>query len=143
MAPFDRARPLWEAMLVEGLADGRAAYLLKVHHSLADGQGFVQMLDILHSDRPEPGRRVDLPVPPAERVNGTGMLVREALDVPRWAAHELLSTAGRITSLTDRLVSRPAAIADGVRYVRSLTRVLGSPPAPSSPAGGRQNAISG
>ena len=42
MAPFDRARPLWEATLVEGLPDGRAAYLLKLHHSLADGKGLVQ-----------------------------------------------------------------------------------------------------
>ena len=25
MAPFDRARPLWEAVMVDGLADGRAA----------------------------------------------------------------------------------------------------------------------
>src|SRR4051794_27396586 len=36
-APLDRTRPLWEALLVEGLADGRAAYVLKSHHSLADG----------------------------------------------------------------------------------------------------------
>ncbi len=40
--PLDKARPPWEALLVEGLEDGRAGYLLKVHHSLSDGLGLVQ-----------------------------------------------------------------------------------------------------
>jgi diacylglycerol O-acyltransferase / wax synthase len=35
--PLDRARPLWEMYLVEGLADDRVAIVHKVHHVLADG----------------------------------------------------------------------------------------------------------
>jgi len=35
--PLDRARPLWEMYLVEGLADDRIAIVHKVHHVLADG----------------------------------------------------------------------------------------------------------
>ena len=42
--PVDKARPPWEAVLVEGLEDGRAGYLLKLHHSLSDGLGLVQLL---------------------------------------------------------------------------------------------------
>jgi WS/DGAT/MGAT family acyltransferase len=139
MAPFDRARPLWEAVLVDGLAGGRAAYLLKLHHSIADGQGTVQMLDILHSDRPEPGRSAPLPVPPVQHASGTGMLVRNLVGSPRWAISELLSAPRRITSITDRVVSRPRALADGVRYVRSLGRMLGPPPAPGSPLLGQRS----
>ena len=37
MTPFDRARSPWEAVLIEGLPDGKAAYLLKLHHSDTDG----------------------------------------------------------------------------------------------------------
>ena len=37
MADFDRARPLWEATLIDGLADGGAALLCKVNHALTDG----------------------------------------------------------------------------------------------------------
>lgn len=50
MADFDRARPLWEITLVEGLAGGaaggageEAALLCKLHHSLTDGVGGVEI----------------------------------------------------------------------------------------------------
>ncbi|MCV7191891.1 WS/DGAT/MGAT family O-acyltransferase [Mycolicibacterium brumae] len=34
---LDRHRPLWEAHLIEGLADGRVAVYTKIHHGLLDG----------------------------------------------------------------------------------------------------------
>ena len=61
-APFDRDRPLWQALLVEGLAGDRAGYAVKSHHSVTDGLGAVQLMMRLHSrsaehdpHRPEPG----------------------------------------------------------------------------------------
>ncbi len=53
-APLDRDRPLWEALLVTGLSGGRAAYLVKTHHSVTDGLGAVQLLARLHSRTAEP-----------------------------------------------------------------------------------------
>jgi len=48
--PFDRARPLWEFTVVEGLEGGRAALLQRVHHTIIDGVGGVRfsmmLLDI-------------------------------------------------------------------------------------------------
>ena len=41
MTAFDHERPLWEFTLMEGLPDGRAALVMKVHHSLTDGIGGV------------------------------------------------------------------------------------------------------
>ncbi|TWH42078.1 WS/DGAT/MGAT family acyltransferase [Rhodococcus rhodochrous J38] len=43
MSAFDKDRPLWEATIVDGLDDGRAAIVLKVHHSLTDGIGGIQI----------------------------------------------------------------------------------------------------
>ena len=43
MEDFDRARPLWEATLVDGLENNRAAMVLKFHHALTDGVGGVQI----------------------------------------------------------------------------------------------------
>ncbi len=42
--PFDRARPLWEYTAVDGLTDGSSAMILKVHHSMTDGVGGLELL---------------------------------------------------------------------------------------------------
>jgi diacylglycerol O-acyltransferase len=56
MADFDRARPLWEATLIDGLADGGAALLCKFHHALTDGVGGVQIGMNLFDVERGPGR---------------------------------------------------------------------------------------
>jgi diacylglycerol O-acyltransferase / wax synthase len=41
--PFDRSRPLWQFWVVDGLADGGAALVLKMHHTITDGVGGVRL----------------------------------------------------------------------------------------------------
>ena len=41
--PLDRARPLWEFTIIEGLTEGRAAMLQKVHHTVTDGVGGLKL----------------------------------------------------------------------------------------------------
>ena len=68
MEDFDRARPLWEATLIDGLVDGGAAVVLKFHHALTDGVGGIQIGMILFdlSEVPEKhGPVADLPEVPA------------------------------------------------------------------------------
>lgn len=71
MADFDRARPLWEVTLVDGLSDGAAALLVKLHHGLTDGVGGVQIAMQLFDLDEQPGEREPMPprptvvVPPA------------------------------------------------------------------------------
>ena len=61
---LDRERPLWELNFIEGLADGRFAIYLKVHHALLDGVSAQRLLQrILTKD---PAAR-DLPPPWANR----------------------------------------------------------------------------
>lgn len=41
--PFDRTRPLWQFVVIEGLEKGRALLVEKLHHTIADGEGSVQL----------------------------------------------------------------------------------------------------
>ncbi|MFF5034969.1 wax ester/triacylglycerol synthase domain-containing protein [Nocardia salmonicida] len=43
MAAFDKDRPLWEFTILDGLHEGRSALVMKVHHSLTDGVGGMQI----------------------------------------------------------------------------------------------------
>ncbi|MAT61743.1 MAG: hypothetical protein CMH41_08910, partial [Micrococcales bacterium] len=41
LTDFDHARPLWEAVLIDGLPYDQSALIFKLHHAIADGQGAV------------------------------------------------------------------------------------------------------
>ncbi|MEV0398562.1 wax ester/triacylglycerol synthase family O-acyltransferase [Actinoallomurus sp. NPDC050550] len=52
--PLDRARPLWEMYLVQGLEGGRIALYAKIHHALIDGVAAAQIVAALLDLEPEP-----------------------------------------------------------------------------------------
>ncbi|MCB1256873.1 MAG: DUF1298 domain-containing protein [Microthrixaceae bacterium] len=41
--PLDRGRPLWQFIVIEGLDDGRAAMLQRLHHTITDGEGGIRL----------------------------------------------------------------------------------------------------
>src|ERR671917_2894318 len=51
--PLDRSRPLWEAYLVEGLADNRVAVVTKTHPALVDGLSALDIGQVLLDVDPE------------------------------------------------------------------------------------------
>ena len=83
--PLDRARPLWELTVVEGLAGGRAAVLQRLHHTLTDGVGGMRLLrSLLERTPPEgaPGPAAPAPLGPLA-----------PLDPLVWRHPEILSPA--------------------------------------------------
>jgi diacylglycerol O-acyltransferase / wax synthase len=52
--PLDRAKPLWENWLVEGLEGDRFALISKAHHALVDGISGVDLASVLFDLEPSP-----------------------------------------------------------------------------------------
>ena len=92
---FDKDRPLWELCVVEGLVGKRAAFIMKVHHAIADGLGMVQLLQHMVDLEREPD-------PTAESSAGTNVPPEVAdrlrIEAPVWAIPGARSVAHRIAS---------------------------------------------
>jgi diacylglycerol O-acyltransferase len=131
--PLDPERPPWEALLVLGVTGGQTAYLFKPHHSLSDGIGLLQLLDLAHGHSREPGPADNRPMPtPRPRESPEGLLVNrlaaKVFTAPADALREAAHVAGRFAG--DPIGTTTGA----VKFAMSLRRVLSPPDAPHSPA---------
>jgi WS/DGAT/MGAT family acyltransferase len=123
--PFDRTRPLWEFVVVEGLEDGRAAMIQKLHHAITDGEGGIRMSEQfidLARDATEPiaPRRT----PPPEPVEGS--LVDTTVETLTHNLRRGLGMARRGVEATVDTVQHPGRIAaiggDGLELAQSAVR---------------------
>jgi diacylglycerol O-acyltransferase len=100
---LDQARPLWEVWVVQGLAGGQWALVLKMHHSMVDGMGGMEVFAAFLDD-------VDLPVRhPAERTSAVGE-VREFVHAITVAVLEPRRTVQRAAGV----------IRGGMGYLRAV-----------------------
>ncbi len=136
LGDFDHNRPLWEATLIEGLPGGHSAFLLKLHHSIADGAATVMIALTLFEFGTE--TNPDEPVPPTAPVgvdvSWQDLLLANSMDNLAWiadGARGLLGTALRLakTSLTDPAL----AYEKTVETIGSITRATTVYDAPLSP----------
>ena len=85
--PYDRSRPLWYFVLIDGLEDGRGALFSKMHHSLADGIAGLRLSE-LYVDRSR-----DQPDPPP--VDLDAVVAETPPDVPAKEADSIQAAAMR------------------------------------------------
>src|SRR5947209_19527592 len=118
MQGFDRARPLWEFTVVEGLADGKAALIQKLHHSITDGVGAIKIaMHMLDLEREPAEDRGPMPAAPEPEHVSTWGLIREAL------RHESRRQLGIVRRLGGDLAE---AVVHPVGTARNAAELLGS-----------------
>ncbi|MEV5753870.1 wax ester/triacylglycerol synthase family O-acyltransferase [Actinoallomurus sp. NPDC052308] len=141
--PLDRARPLWEMYLVQGLRGGRIALYAKIHHALIDGVAAAQIVAALLDLEPEP-RQVDAADRwRPERPPGAWSLLAGA--AARAAVHPLRTTGGLLRAVpyldTFPLVGRLPGVGVLTGALRTAARTGEVPPqadltAPRTPFNG-------
>lgn len=138
MAAFDRERPLWEATVVDGLDDGGAAIIVKIHHTITDGVGAMQLALVmfdLERDA-EPGRPQDLPAPEAmgqwqRWFDAMAYERRRAIESTR---HGAPAVASGMFSSVQSMITDPLGLSrDVVHTLRSAYRMTAPDPTPLSP----------
>lgn len=127
--PLDRARPLWEVYLVEGLEQGRFVIVTKTHHALVDGVNALDVAQLLV--KVEPGYEdevVDLWRPHREPtgVQLVGDAVTDAIFMPGQVVESVRSGLGEVKDAGGRMLGGLASLVSTV--VRGAAR-----PAPASP----------
>lgn len=131
MTPFDRTRPPWEAVLFEGLPDGRAAYVLKMHHSATDGMGALQLLSQLHAKTRDPNPNKPQPAfEPSDAITSLDALMHQVRgDVEAVPGVLREAGSGALRALKDPV----GTLGEATRYGLSLRRMLTPPEAQGSP----------
>ena len=135
MQGFDRSRPLWEFAVVEGLENGRAALIMKIHHAITDGIGGVKLMLETFDAEADPGDPGPMPEAPEVRVmNQSERFVdawkhtqRRVLGLAKRSVG--LATGAAITTLED-------PVGSGVQVLeaaQSAGRLLRPAPSPMSP----------
>ena len=134
---FDRTRPLWQFVMVDGLRGGKSALIQKMHHTIVDGEGGVQMsMQFLDFDRdpPEPA-----PLDPDLIAAAEEAVARETVQVD--LLRELLNGSLRVPITLLKQVkdflADPAGIPDAgnaaAETVRGVLQQLGDTEAARSP----------
>lgn len=108
-------RPLWELTVVEGLADGRTALILKLHHALADGVSgaatFARIFDLSEEMRPAepPPAATEATEPLPSPLALLGRTAGELLRRPQALLEAVVSGAEHAAAVVDRSVRAVAS----------------------------------
>jgi WS/DGAT/MGAT family acyltransferase len=124
---LDRARPLWEAWIVEGLSEGRWGLISKVHHCMVDGVAGTDLLAVILDCERDP----ELPPPedwhPERQPSGAELAVN-ALGRRAVSPYEQLRVLRSTVRSPGRLAATAAATVGGLW---TMTGVVPPPPASS------------
>jgi WS/DGAT/MGAT family acyltransferase len=127
--PFERGRPLWEFVVVEGLRDGRAAMIQKLHHTVTDGVGGLRLAERFLDLERSPAEP-DTPAPVTARATGIPgpTFVGRALGTAAHLARQATNTTVDVAKGTGNVLVHPdqwpARAIDAGETVRSVVRQL-------------------
>jgi len=124
--PLDRGRPLWEMHLIDGYGDG-SALLAKTHHSMIDGAGGVQLINLLMDASPKPRSRPASSLPRPQALPNPVLHAADAMVDTARSQLRMLRDAARLVVRPQQALEETRATLDAIS---TLTRTLGQRPRP-------------
>ena len=112
--PLPRDRPLWQFVVIDGLASGEIAFYSKVHHALLDGQGGTALAQALLDVQANPDAR------PGVRA------ARDAAPSRRRATSAKTSVSARLEQLAGLVRALPETLKLAADAIRDAGALLGS-----------------
>ena len=119
LSNFDVARPLWQIVVLENMASGGAAVIVRIHHSVADGMDALTQTAMHLFDSEQPPGSDPVPEPAVPEVGDVSDPVRETTARRERPAVGANSASGVATGGDGRPWER-------VRTVAAVAEVLGS-----------------
>jgi diacylglycerol O-acyltransferase / wax synthase len=134
MTSFDKDRPLWEFTLVEGLENGRAAFIEKVHHSVTDGVGAVKLAALLFDEQRNPPTVKSTGRADERRTSGLVSVAESFAADVRSVATASVRGVRALPDVAAQTIANPGGSATSiVRQLRSIGKLLAPVTQPLSP----------
>lgn len=134
--PLDRARPLWDVHVVDGV-DGGSALITRIHHCIGDGTANVTVVRTLFDFAPDPRpARAAAAAPAADEPGLAGQLFAPAVDLAEWSYRQFRSavdTAVDVVRNPQQAIRKAAIVLAGAG---TLAVELLKKPDPRSPLKG-------
>lgn len=134
---FDRVRPLWEVVVIEGLKEDRAAVVMKIHHAITDGVGGMAMAASLFDLTGDPSQHVEqepVDVEDTGHENRRERLLEGTEYSAKLAVGQVKSAAGNAKNMVTGAVTNPVGtVKSSVDFTSSAARVLAPASTPLSP----------
>jgi diacylglycerol O-acyltransferase len=102
--PLDRARPLWELYLIQGLSGGKVAVMTKIHHAVIDGMSGAEIMGVLLDLTPEGSEPPPKPRgwgDPSREPSELEMLMRGLLAAPRYVERVARALPSTLPNIQD------------------------------------------
>ena len=134
MSGFDRARPLWRAVVVEGLPGKKSAIIMKIHHAVTDGVGGMKLQLELFDMSPDAPER-EMPAKPTIHVLSQPERFADAFEHQRKLQLDMVkrTATGVLGTFTSALSDPVGTLSSGGELAASVTRTLRPSSHPMSP----------
>ena len=119
--PLDRAKPLWEIWVVEGLEEGHWAVMAKTHHAMVDGVSGTDLLALIMDISPEPSLPEPTTWTPQPTPSGLQLAAQASIELLR-SPYEQIQALRSAAAVPRQALGQAREVVKGLSAMTGLVR---------------------